>query len=72
MEIEHSLKIDNHHLLTEIESCSSEVAVYLADMGNWPKPIFPVEVGCSPLTFVPEYFDISGSYWICETQQSEG
>ena len=72
MQIEQSLNVKGHHLMTDIESCSSEIATYLANHSNWPQPIFPIEDGCSPLVFVPPYFDIYGSYWNCDSQELEG
>ena len=72
LEIDHTLAIREHLSPSDIESCSSEIAEYLADHANWPQPIFPDQSECSPLLFVPEKFDVIGTYWDCGSPNTEG
>ena len=69
LDIRHTLKVEGSNSPSELESCSTEIGVYLADHGNWPQPIFPDEQGCSRLLFVPPRFDVVGSFWTCNLEE---
>ena len=71
IDIRHIMRVERHHRPSDIESCSTEIGQYLADHDNWPQPIFPNVVDCSPLIFEPEHFDITGQYWNCNDQLQE-
>ena len=57
--------MDGYHLASELESCTTEIGVYLSNHANWPQPIFPNVSDCSRLVFVPTRFDAVGSCWNC-------
>lgn len=72
LDLRYILEVESYHLASELESCSSEIGVYLSDHANWPPPIFPDVPECSQLVFVPEWFDVMGSYWNCNSLGNEG
>ena len=72
MEIDHTLRVQGHHVISDVEVCAEEIAEYLNDHSNWWLPIFPPVVGCSDLEVDPEYFNTSATFWVCPEQIDEG
>ena len=70
LDMRYNLQVDGIHRAGDVETCSVDVGVYAANLDNWPQPIFPEETGCSDLLFVPERFDVMGSYWNCNNQNT--
>lgn len=72
VEIDHTLRVQGHHVVEKVETCAEEVAEYLSDHSNWWTPIFPAVPGCSSLEVDPQYFNTSGTFWDCDNQMDKG
>ena len=62
------MSVQPHHIWEDIESCSIEIAQYLANLSNWDDPVFPDVEDCSTIIVNPQYFDVTGTWWICDIQ----
>ena len=66
--MDHILSVQSHHYQNEIETCSVEIAQYLANLSNWDQPLFPDVQDCSAMLVDPDYFDVNGTWWNCDNQ----
>ena len=68
MRQDYTLDVELHHSSAEIDICAGEIAVYAGDHDNWYKPIVPQNGDCQEMEFVPEKFDLLGTFWNCLNQ----
>ena len=68
MRQDYTLDVQTHHTPSDIDSCAQEIVVYAGDHGNWYRPIVPGDGDCREMEFVPEQFDLLGTYWNCLNQ----
>ena len=65
MILEYTMTLEIYHNHQTVDSCASEIAVYVVNHDNWPQPILPGEGDCPDMQFVPERFDHRGNFWKC-------
>ena len=71
MRLDYAVEVEPYHSPDEIESCAQEIATYVADHNNWYRPILPGDGDCPEMEFVPERFDLLGTFWNCLNQPGD-
>ena len=71
MRHDYTLEVQPQHVYDEIESCAQEIAAYVVNHENWYQPIIPEDGDCEEMEFVPEQFDLFGTYWNCLNQPAQ-